>query len=168
MPKRTKSPDERELLLQMVEEAYRLPNWNETSLRSTLQRVSEEIAGWRPPHAKRSIADIVVHCAYWKYALRLKLGAGRRGSFPLKGSNWFKTPDPLSREQWKEYRALLAEQHEQLVETIANVSTVLSHAKPGRGGRWTTVQRTYWLAIHDGYHTGQINLIKAMYRRAKK
>jgi hypothetical protein len=99
MPKRTKSPDERELLLQMVEEAYRLPNWNETSLRSTLQRVSEEIAGWRPPHAKRSIADIVVHCAYWKYALRLKLGAGRRGSFPLKGSNWFKTPDPLSREQ---------------------------------------------------------------------
>ena len=167
MPGRNKSPSERELLVQMIEESYRLPNWNETNLRSSLQRVNEQMAVWRPRHAKRSIADITVHCAYWKYALRIRLIGGRRGSFPFKGSNWFKTATPLSRELWQDYRSLLADQHDQLVETLQDSKTKLSHAKPS-SGRWTTVQRSYWLAIHDGYHTGQINLIKAMYRRAKK
>ena len=76
VPKSTKSTDDRPLLLQMIEEAYQLPNWNETNLKSTLRRVSPEMAGWRPPHAKRSIADIVVHCAYWKYALQRRLVDG--------------------------------------------------------------------------------------------
>jgi len=81
MSKSTKTADDRKILLQMIEEAYRLPNWNETSLRSTLQRVNPQMAGWRPLHAKRSIADIVVHCAYWKYALRRKIVGGQRGVF---------------------------------------------------------------------------------------
>jgi hypothetical protein len=166
MPKTTKTADDRKILLEMIEEAYRLPNWNETGLRSTLQRVNPQMASWRPLHAKRSIADIVVHCAYWKYALRRRLVGGRRGGFPLKGSNWFKTPDSLSRDQWIQYRTLLDEEHERLVEAIMNYRRVIAHAKPRSDGRWTTVQRTFWQAIHDGYHTGQINMIKAMYRRA--
>ena len=43
----------------------------------------------------------------------------------------------------------------------------LGFVRPTRDGQWNSLQRTWWLAIHDGYHTGQINLIKAMYRRSK-
>ncbi len=167
MAESARKNDDRQLLLQMINEAYRMPNWNETSLQSTLRRVTPQMASWRPPHVKRSIADIVVHCAYWKYALRRRLTGGKRGGFPLKGSNWFRTSDDLTAEQWSEYRSLLEDQHEQLCEAIANCRRVLSHAKPREDGHWTSLQRVFWLAIHDGYHTGQINLIKAMYRRAK-
>lgn len=166
MAKPKSTPDDRQLLLQMVEEAYRLPNWNETNLRSALRRVSPEMAAWRPPFAKRSIADITVHCAYYKYALWRRLSEAKRGSFPLKGSGWFKTPPTLTREKWSEYLALLETEHEKLVDAIQNSAKPLSHLKPLRFTKWSTVQTTYWLAIHDGYHTGQINMIKAMYRRS--
>ncbi len=110
--------DDRRLLEQMVEEAYRMPNWNATSLRAALRRVTPEMAGWRPPNARRSIADIVVHCAYWKYALRRRLSGDRRGGFPYPGSNWFKTDSPPNRERWVEYLALLEHEHLRLCEAI--------------------------------------------------
>lgn len=159
--------DDRQLLLQMIEEAYRLPNWNETNLRKSLSRVDAVTAAWRPPGARRSIADIVVHCAYWKYALRRRLTGGKRGSFPLRGSNWFKTGPGMTREKWLDYRALLEREHEQLCEAIGSLKKSLNHKRPVLDGSWTTVQRVFWLAIHDGYHTGQINLLKAMYRRTR-
>ncbi len=168
MTRPVRTEDDRHLLLQMIDEAYRLPNWNETSLRSALVRVSPEMASWRPPHVRRSIADIAVHCAYWKYALRRRLTGGPPGTFPLKGSNWFRTPPQLTPDQWTDYRALLDDQHEQLSAAIAAARGNLSRRQPVQDGRWTRLQRVFWLAIHDGYHTGQINLIKAMYRRAKK
>jgi len=74
----------------------------------------------------------------------------------------------LFRDQWIQYRTLLEEQHERLVEAFMNDRRAISHAKPRSDGRWTMVQRAFWQAIHDGYHTGQINMIKAMYRRANK
>ena len=166
MAKRTKAADDRHLLLQMIEEAYQLPNWNCTNLRSALRRVSAPMAGWRPPNAKRSIADIVVHCAYWKYALRRRLSGAPRGTFPLKGSNWFKTEKRITPGCWSEYKQLLEDEHRQLCDAIRSARWTLSHVKPRPDGEWTSLQRIFWLAIHDGYHTGQINLIKAMYRRA--
>jgi len=164
----TDTADDRLLLLQMIEEAFRMPNWNETSLNSTLRRVTPEMASWRPRHSKHSIADIVLHCAYWKYAMRRRLTGTSRGSFPLKGSNWFKTPSRLTKDLWLEYREMLEYQHQQLAGAIESTRRKLSHGKARRVGKWTSVQQIYWLAIHDGYHTGQINLIKAMYRSAKK
>lgn len=166
MAKSAPAADDRLLLLQMIEESFQLPNWNETNLRSTLRRVNAEMAGWKPLHAKRSIADIVVHCAYWKYALRRRLSGSRRGMFPLKGSNWFKTGNQITRSQWSEYLMLLEDEHQQLCDAIRSARRRLSYANPRPDGKWSSLQRIFWLAIHDGYHTGQINLIKAMYRRA--
>jgi uncharacterized damage-inducible protein DinB len=160
--------DDRDVLLQMIDEAYHLPNWNNTHLRGAIRRVTPEMAGWRPPHAKRSIADIVVHCAYWKYALRRKLEGGDRGGFPLKGSNWFATAKSPNAEDWSGYVALLEREHEHLRDALQQTQLTLDFRRPVKDGKWTLVQHAFWLAIHDGYHTGQINLLKAMYRRAHR
>ena len=162
----TAAADDRDFLGQMLDEAYRLPNWNATHLRGALRRVTPEMAAWRAPHVRRSIADIVVHCAYWKYALRRKLTGEKPGGFPFSGSNWFSTPRTLTPVIWKDYLQLLDQQHERLREAIRATKLSLDFRRPHQDGQWTSVQRTFWLAIHDGYHTGQINLIKAMYRRA--
>ena len=47
-------------------------------------------SAWRPHPARHSIQEIVVHAAYWKYAVRRRLKGEKRGSFPLKGSDWFR------------------------------------------------------------------------------
>ncbi len=155
--------DQRQLLRQILEEAYRLPTWNGTNLRASLRRVPAEAAGWRPPKSRRSIADIVVHCAYWKYALRRRLSNGKRGAFPFKGSNWFRLPSPVSRPQWSEYLTLLDDQHQQLCDFLAEDSGLLSYSDSATHDQTC---RIYGLAIHDAYHTGQVHLIKKLWIRS--
>ncbi|NUQ50463.1 MAG: ATP-binding cassette domain-containing protein, partial [Phycisphaerae bacterium] len=37
---------------------------------------------------QRMKCEIALHAAYWKYVTRRRLRGDKRGSFPLKGSNW--------------------------------------------------------------------------------
>ena len=157
--------DQRPLLLQIIEEAYRRPTWNGTNLRASLRRVPADAAGWRPSKSRRSIADIVVHCAYWKYALRRRLSGGRRGAFPFKGSNWFSLPSPVTRPQWSEYLTLLDDQHQQLCEFLAEDSSRLTFSDAATRDQ---TRRIFGLAIHDAYHTGQIHLIKKLWLRSTR
>lgn len=154
--------DHRIVVLQMIEEAYREPTWNGTNLRASLRGIPAAAAGWRPLSSRRSIADIVVHCAYWKYALRRRLAGDKRGGFAFPGSNWFTLPDPVTTPQWKSYLALLDEQHQLLCDFLASDTTSLVYGKPATRDQ---IRRIFGLAIHDAYHTGQIHLIKKLWLR---
>lgn len=160
----TNPRDERDLLLRLVEEAYDRPTWNGTNLRATIRRVKAGEAAWRPRGARRSIAEIVVHCAYWKYAIRRNLLQDPRGSFALPGSNWFPVERSLSAARWKEYVALLEAEHRKLCQAIRSTRQTL-RAGPGPGGAMT--RKVYGVAMHDAYHTGGIRQLRAMYRRTQ-
>ena len=73
----------RVLLLGLVDEAYDHTAWHGPNLKSSVRRVVPEEAVWRPRPGRRHIAEMVVHCAYWKYAVRRWLLDQKRGSFPL-------------------------------------------------------------------------------------
>ena len=161
---RRRATDDRQLLLQMVEEAYRQPTWNATNLRASLGRVPPELAAWRPPGGKRSIADITVHCAYWKYAIGRLLRGGRRGAFEFPGSNWFPSEQPLSPATWSRYLGLLDEQHRSLCEAIAHSERPLRLASAASR---SVVRKVFGLAIHDAYHTGQVHLLKKQWKRTR-
>jgi uncharacterized damage-inducible protein DinB len=159
-----KSADDRALLLQIVQEAYQLPTWNGTNLRASLGRVPAAAAAWRPAEGKRSIADIVVHCAYWKYAIRRQIRGDKRGSFGFAGSNWFRLPDLLTAAEWADYLGLLDEQHRELCGAIAESPRPLRYASAGSRA---VVRKIFGLAIHDAYHTGQVHLLKKQWKRSK-
>ncbi len=155
-----------ETLLRLLDEAYHKRSWHGPNLRGSIRGLTAEQAAWRPPGAKRSIADIVVHCAYWKYAIRRALRGEKRGSFALKGSNWFKLPEPLSQPQWREYVALLDAQHRALREAVAELSPKqLDVTPPGRKSSNRTI--VSGIMLHDVYHAGQIQVLKAMGRRVR-
>src|SRR6516165_3268669 len=84
------------LLLRNLDQAYDQKAWHGPNLRGAIRRVDAAEASWHFHPKRHSIADIVVHCAYWKYAVRRRLRGGKRGSFALKGSNWFSLPAQLS------------------------------------------------------------------------
>lgn len=158
----TAAGDDRALLLGIVDESYDKPNFNEANLRGTLRRVTATQAAWRPPGARRTIAEIVVHCAYWKYAIRRRLTGGPMRGFPLKGSNWFAVPARLTKNQWDGYVRLLDDEHAKLRQAIGQVDRSLDFGSPAgrKAARWV-----FGIAAHDAYHTGQIRLIRAMKRR---
>ena len=93
------------LLLQMIDEAYDKKSWHGPNLRGGIRGLSPAMAAWRPAENRHSIAEIAVHAAYWKYTVRRRLRGEKRGSFPLKGSNWFPRPvvsaaSPYSSSGW--------------------------------------------------------------------
>ena len=161
----TKTADDRSLLLQITQEAFHLPTWNGTNLRASLRRVSAEQAQWLPPGGRRCIAEIVLHCAYWKYAIRRQLRGDQRGSFGLKGSNWFRIERTLAPQQWTQYLELLDDQHRQLCEAISQ-SPLTMRLSPAACR--PVVRKIFGLAIHDAYHTGQVQLIKKLWKRSQK
>jgi hypothetical protein len=95
-------PDaETALLLEMIDQAYDKKSWHGPNLRGSVRGLSARQAAWRPASDRHSIAEQVVHAAYWKYTVRRRLRDDPRGSFPLKGSNWFPVPEDLVDPDWR-------------------------------------------------------------------
>ena len=157
---------ERGLLITLIDDAFNRSAWHGPNLRGATRRVTPEQAVWRPRSARRNIAEIVVHCAYWKYAVRRRISGGKRGSFALQGSNWFALPARLTKERWRYYVGLLASEHEALGETLRTAPW--AHlCRSSQGPKKGPAPHVYGIALHDTYHAGQIRALKAQYKRAK-
>jgi uncharacterized damage-inducible protein DinB len=99
---------------------------------------------------------VALHAAYWKYAVRRRLEGGKRGSFAIKGSNFFTRPQPgkLSDAVWKKDKSLLRQEHEALRKAIRSAL---------EKGVTPKVRRMLWgVALHDVYHAGQIRLLRRL------
>jgi uncharacterized damage-inducible protein DinB len=149
------------LLLRNIDHAYEKQAWHGPNLRGSIRGLDAAQASWRPGVKRHSIADIVVHCAYWKYAVRRRLRGDKRGSFAVKGSNWFVLPDRLTESSWKSYVALLDAEHRAMRETIAQLPASKLHTKSA-GSRFTNATLISGIAAHDVYHAGQIQILKRL------
>lgn len=149
--------------LELIGEAYAKKSWHGPNLRGSIRGLSAAQAGWRAGPGRHTIADIVVHCAYWKYAARRRLRGDKRGSFPLKGSNWFTLPEPLSNRDWKDLVALLNAEHVALREAVAELPPRQIKGAPP-GSKIGTLMLIRGVAMHDVYHAGQIQLIKGLHK----
>jgi DinB superfamily len=88
-------------VLAALDEAFDKRSWHGTNLRGSLRGMSRTTARWRPAPDRHNIWELVVHAAYWKYAVRRRLTGEKRGSFPLERSNWWVRPDDDSEGAWK-------------------------------------------------------------------
>jgi len=149
-------------LLRAIDEAFNRRAWHGTNLRGSIRGLTPGEAAWRPAPGRHNIWEIVLHTAYWKYAVRQRLWGGKRGSFPIKGSNWFKSPPAATAAAWGRDVALLDEQHRALRALIAE-----EWRTAGAGGRYDLAARIHTvrgIAFHDVYHAGQIQLLKRLRR----
>ncbi len=145
---------ERELLLHLLGEGYDRAAWHGTTLRGSLRGVTAAEAAKRPGPGRHSIWELALHAAYWKYAVRRRLTGAKRGSFPRSGSNWLAVPSPATPAAWKRDLALLADCHRELREAVEKLGSLTPRRRRLIAG----------IALHDVYHTGQIQLVKRMIR----
>ncbi len=164
MAKATTQTVQRELLLRLLDEGYDKTGWMDLCLRSAIRQVSATEAAWPPRPGRHSIAEIVLHIAYSQYTTARRITGGKRGSFPLTGSNWFAVPRKLSDTQWKQYLTILADAHQALRQAIAAAPWSKLTSKNKRSG--VPISHITGLAMHDAYHTGQIKTIRALYKQS--
>jgi uncharacterized damage-inducible protein DinB len=154
-----------DILLGLLDEAFERKAWHGPNLRGAIRGLSAREAGWRPAPGRHSIQDVVVHAAYWKYAVRRRLTGERRGSFARQGSNWFRSsgaqPDDAA---WREDVELLVSEHRKLREAVTALRAS-DLRKRSRGSRQTNLTLVRGIAAHDLYHAGQIQLLKRLQGR---
>lgn len=150
-------------LLAIIDQAFDHVSWHGTNLRGSFKMVKAKDASWRPAPGRHNIWETVVHAAYWKYVVRRRLLSEPKGSFPLKGSNWFKRPAgvEVSEAAWKADVALLLETHRTLRLAIKQFPPRKLHDIPA-GSKVSNFLVIAGIAAHDLYHAGQIQLLKRL------
>src|SRR2546423_6197152 len=119
-----------DLILALLNEAYDKRTWHGPNLKQSIRGVSAKQAAWRPGPGRHNIWEETVHAAYWKYVVRRKIEGGKRGSFALKGSNFFPRPEEgkLTEAAWRTDKELLDSEHRALRVAIAKA--VRTHPGP--------------------------------------
>ena len=84
--------------LELIDEAFVKKAWHGPNLRGTIRGLSAAEAAWRPGPGRHSVWELVVHAAYWKYAVRRRLSGEKRGSFALAGQQLVPAPGRRRRE----------------------------------------------------------------------
>ena len=149
-----------EVLVRMLDEAYEKSAWHGTNLRGSIRGVTAEAAVWRPGPNRHNIAELVLHAAYWKYTVRRRLTGMKKGSFAIKGSDWFER-ERIDKDQWRADLDILHQEHRLLRATVAKLPPKRLDQKVGNS-RHDHARLIYGAASHDLYHTGQISLIKRL------
>ncbi len=151
--------DSVKLVLALLEEAYEKKTWHGPNLKQSIKGLTAKQAAWRPRPGRHNIWEVMLHAAYWKYAVRRRIEGGKRGSFALKGSNFFPRPEPgnLNEAAWKTDKKLLEREHRALRQAVVKV------LRTARGAK--LVRQLYGVAFHDIYHAGQIRLLRRLMER---
>lgn len=149
------------LLLDIIDQSYDRKAWHGPNLRGSIRGLTAKQASWRPGSRRHNIWEVVVHAAYWKYAVRRRILGEKRGSFPLKGSNWFPRPGGMTEAAWHADVAVLEKTHKSMREAIRQIPAKLLHKRQGNT-KYTHAQLIYGIASHDLYHAGQIQLLKRL------
>jgi hypothetical protein len=150
-------------LLKVVDAAYDQRSWHGPNLRGSLRGVTPSQAAWRPAPRRHNIWELTVHAAYWKYVAVRRLTGAKRGSFTLKGSNWFDRSGTPTAAQWREDLALLEQCHHAFRDVVTSLAPGdLSRTPPG--AEFDNFGLVTGVAAHDLYHAGQIQLLKRMMR----
>jgi hypothetical protein len=148
-----------ELILALLDEAYEKRTWHGPNLKQSIRGVTAKQAAWRPRAGRHNIWEVTLHAAYWKYIVRRRIEGGRRGSFALKGSNFFARPEngKFNEAAWHADKELLEREHLALRESMARV------LRTPRGEK--LLPKLWGVSFHDIYHAGQIRLLRRLMPR---
>jgi len=150
-------------LLWFIDQAYERKAWHGPNLKGSIRGVSFKEALWRPTPKHHNIWELMLHAAYWKYVVRRRITGEARGSFPYRGSNWFKSPSEADEKAWRRDVKLLGEQHANLRSAVARLAPSDLNQAPA-GSKQRHLETIYGIASHDLYHAGQIQLLKRLQR----
>ena len=151
------------LLLQVLDEAFASRGWQGATLSGAVRGLGPGQALWRPRPGRHNIWELVLHTAYWKHRVRQRVTGEAATPFPRGPRNFPGLPERCDARAWRADVALLKHQHEQLRRAVERLAPSRLEARVGRS-RWVVAEHVFGVAAHDLYHTGQIQLLKALQR----
>jgi hypothetical protein len=149
------------MLLAALDEAFDHKSWHGANLRGALRGVPVKEAVWRLAPGRHSMWELALHAAYWKYVVRRRITGAKKGSFLLKGSNFFAREEGTEKE-WQLELLLLESEHRELRAAVEALPPRLLDQELSPKLTYTQIIRG--AAAHDLYHAGQIQLLKRLHQ----
>jgi len=147
---------EMERILDQYQRGWDGEPWHGPSLREVLRGVTASQANARPIVGAHTIAEIVQHLSYWRWAAMERV-AGALVS-PAHDEQWPPLRDD-SVAAWQEALALLESRHQALMHTLRKLKDD-QLAQPIAGRPYNLYVQLHGNLQHDIYHIGQIALLK--------
>jgi DinB family protein len=151
------------MLLQVLDEAFVAKGWQGTTLSGAVRGLSARQALWRPRPGRHNVWELVLHTAYWKHVVRERVTGGPRTAFPRGPRNFPRLPARPDAAAWRADLALLKRQHQLLTAAVRRLPPARLAVRVGKSP-WVVAEQIFGIAAHDLYHTGQIQLLKALQR----
>ena len=121
-------------------------------------------ARWRPARDRHNIWELMLHIAYWKYAVRRHLVDAAGPRFPRSPANWPAVPFRADKAAWEADKKLLAQEHEEFIRALERFPARLLGRRPAPKRKWTYGELIVGVLAHDAYHAGQVQLLKRLCR----
>ena len=129
----------------------------------SLRGVKAPEAAWRPAPDRHSIWALVLHIAYWEYAVRRRLTEAPSGGFERSPANFPTVPDPATEASWRADRRLLREERRRLADAVRGFDELRLDERVPDSAKHTYADLIYGIVLHDTYHVGQIQMLKRLY-----
>ncbi|MCI0434991.1 MAG: DinB family protein [Gemmatimonadetes bacterium] len=146
------------VLSRILEEGYGPGAWHGPDLQSAVSDVSADIALLRPAPGRHSIAEIVLHHAWFVRSVIEQLTGRPCEPFVMDGEEWFAI-DAGAGPGWPEITATLNRLQNELAEAVKD-------AGAGRSEAAIPVAEQFHLVLgitcHAVYHAGQIQLVRRL------
>lgn len=150
-------------LLEDIDVAFQGRSWHGTTLAGALRGLRPDMASWRPAPDRKTIQELMLHAAYWKYIVRRALIGSETPRFERAPSNW---PTPSAEGSAQGLRAdiaFLKSEHARLREAITAFPARRLGEAAGKSGT-TYAGLIRGVTFHDLHHGGQIQLMKRLFR----
>ena len=156
-----------EFLADQVLLAYRGPAWHGAALAENLAGLTAKEAAARPVAGAHSVWEIVLHLAAWTAEVRRRLEGGMP-DLPDEG-DWPEVAD-TSERAWVRAVEYLGREHDTLAAAIRKFPDARWTERVGLerdaplGTGVTNAEMVSGLLQHDGYHGGQVGLLRRALR----
>ena len=141
---------------------YRSQNWAGKGVLMAVDGVTAETAHWRPHPEQHTIAEIVAYMAFWKDVVAAALGGGPY-QYAEEG-NW--RPVEPTNAGWRQAQDALRGAHRGLMTVMRRMRDRDLMTRVGGRRKYTIADLAVDIATHDGYHAGQIFVLRRLYAHA--
>lgn len=146
--------------MRLLREVYSGPAWHGPSVKESLAGVNAEVAARKLSPERNSIWELVLHLAHGRHLVIERVNNAPSAPFPreIREPWWPVPPTDQSEQSWQADLALLDEYQEKLLDAVRGASLVQLERVPP-GSEHSIRDQLLGMAVHDGYHAGQIRLL---------
>jgi hypothetical protein len=141
----------------LLNEIYLGPAWHGPSVKEALAGVTAAAATKKLAAERNSIWELVLHLAHGRHLLVERVNNAPSPAFPRAVREpWWPLADYDTTEAaWRKDLQLLDDYHAKLIDAVKNATPTQLTRIPAAGDP-PVERQLLGLAVHDGYHAGQI------------